>query len=185
MTIEELTTSLKQVQATLEREMRNQALALAISALSMIKNRITQKQENEKGEKFGEYSTKQYSVSLYEARVLNRAGFESLKKRNKNKKASYYEFRQSQGLQNKNKSFEFSGQMWREITAHVTEKGQGNKLIIIEPSTKYAKEVYKYNTNREGELLILSVSEKDIIEKSLADWIFSIFQQNNIPVQLS
>lgn len=180
MTLQEFISSLEKVKSELELTVRNQAAALAVSALSLIKNRIIQTQTDEKGQPFDAYSSKEYNVSLYEARVLNRAGFESLKKRKK--KASYYEFRVSQGLTNERKNFEFSGQMWREILPEVVEKTKGNILILIQPTTKYAKEVYKANTDRDGELLVLSISEKGIIENSFLQYISAIFQKHGLVV---
>lgn len=189
MTTSELKTRLEAVHTQVASGVRDYAFALAVSANTMIVNRITQTGKDHKGQSFGNYSDNKLPLFFFEARVLNKAGFERLKKQRKKDEdpkkrssASYAEFRISQGLENSYKNFEFSGQMFTGISYVVTQFGE-NHLITIAPTTDYAKKVLGYVVWRHGKILLTSEEEQQILQKALTQWVIKIFENNGLTGQ--
>lgn len=187
MTPDELKNRLEVIRTQIAQGMRDQAFALAVSANSLIVNRITQTGKDEKGQSFGNYSQNDLPLFFFEARVLNKAGFERLKKQKKREAeakkrnaASYAEFRRSQGLENSYINLEFSGQMFTGISYSVQDFGEGNALITIAPTTPYAKKVLGYVVKRYGKILKISDTERNILQTALNNWIEKIFEQNGL-----
>lgn len=187
MTPDELKNRLEIVRTQIASGIRDQAFALAVSANSMIVNRITQTGKDEKGKSFGTYSQNDLPLFFFEARVLNKSGFERLKKQKKKEEdekkrnaASYAEFRKSQGLENTYINLEFSGQMFTGITYSVKEFGEGNALITIAPTTEYAVKVLALVVWRYGKILKNSEEEKNILQTALNKWVEKIFINNGL-----
>ena len=147
---------------------------MAITALTLIRQRVTEKGDNAKGQKYKPYSTKAMLVgcSGMNKSVCNQL-FASKEKRRQLEwrtvnghhlailPGGYKQFRELHGRQTGYVDFMFSGRMWNNISVISNQGQHQHGIAVIGAKQDIEKKKLAGNTARRGDILDLSKEEID------------------------
>ena len=152
---------------------------IAHNAVAMIHNRVVQKQRNYLGGTFSGYSTRpMLTTGVTEKSSRVRRALASSKSARRNLKwvtvktggknvalfelpGGYAQMRRLEGFGNRNKSFEFTGQMWRSFGVKRVRRGNSEVVITLGGKTLESQKRIDYNSRREG-ISIVNISDKEL-----------------------
>lgn len=173
---------------------------IAHNAVAMIHNRVVMRQKNYLGGSFSGYSKKPMLTSGTTAksrRVWRRMASSKKKRRNLDwvtlrrqgrnihlfeLKGGYAQMRRLEGFSNRNKSFEFTGQMWRGFGVKRVVKSGNAVIITLGGRDLESQKKIDANSKREG-ISIVNISDKEL--EKLAEMIEKEIQRYVRKVGLS
>ena len=187
MTVDETIKRIEKLRRALSKDLvRDIAKMVSQDVVSMIEKRVRDQQKDSKGVSFGSYSRKPMLTSgetVKSRRVWNAVAgskkkrsdlnWVTIKKGGKNirlfeLKGGYAELRRLEGFSNANKSFEFTGEMWRKFgVVRTTVTGNGI-TITLGGKTDAAQNKIDWNSEREGRSIIdISPAEVAHVQKKI------------------
>ena len=141
---------------------------VGVDTVSQIEMRVRDRQKKADGQSFSRYSTNPMLTSgttVKSRRVWQSMASSKSKRRNldwvtikkggKNihlfeLKGGYAQLRKLEGFSNANKSFEFTGEMWRKFGVKKTTVGNGVITFTLGGKTTAAQDKIDWNSEREG-----------------------------------
>ena len=167
---------------------------LGSNALGMVRGRVTKTGVNAEGTSFPPYSTKPMLVgsSSFATKAKGEAFFSSKKKRQaldwvtvKGHKLAvlgggYKQLRDIQGYKTGFVDFVISGKMWTNIKLVSDNAELSSGVAVIKATTDLDKKKLAGNTERKGEILALSRTEIDDMEKEYSDWVMEMARKNKL-----
>ena len=175
-TIQKLTAFKKNLQQNLVRDLGK---IIGVDTISQIEMRVRDKQKNWQGQSFSRYSTRPMLTSgttaksrrVWRAVASSKAkrrelDWVTIKKGGKNihlfeLKGGYAEMRRIEGFSNANKSFEFTGEMWRKFGIKDVKTGSGVIIFKLGGKTVASQDKIDWNSEREG-INIIQPSQDEI-----------------------
>ena len=182
----------------------------AITAFSLIRQRVQETGVNAKGQKFKPYSTKPTLVGSSTFTVRKDAATKLLGSKPKRKElewrtvggmagggagvrlailpGGYKKIRELQGRQTDHVDFSMSGRMWANIMADKPKKSDllstdadhARGIAIIGAKEELNKKKLEGNTARRGNILDLSTKEIEELKKSYNLGVLNIFKENGL-----
>ena len=152
---------------------------IAHNAVSMIQNRVVQTQRDYMNRSFSRYSERPMwtTGTTEKSDRVRRAVAGSKAKRRQLQwitvqhkgqnirlfklEGGYAEMRRIEGFSNTNKSFEFTGQMWRGFGVKRVQKTKGSVTVTIGGRDKRSQELIDENSKREG-VNIVNISDEEL-----------------------
>jgi len=173
----------KKLSVDLVKEITN---IISHDVVGMIQKRVVEQNKDARGMLFSRYSSKPMLTSgtaLKSRKVWRavagskskRAGLDwvTIKKGGKNirlfeLKGGYAELRRIEGFGNANKSFEFTGEMWRKFGVTNVSVTTGKIKITLGGRTTASQDKIDWNSEREGkEIIDISQEEKRWLEREI------------------
>lgn len=156
---------------------------LAVTALSLVRNRIINDGVNSKGNSLGKYSQNPLPTYFFSGKSISAGGDKGVKAYEKaNRKlgingVSYEQFRDANNLQTNHVDLKVSGDTWRDIDVLETFN-EGGKIITLVASknsisrkngkgTIKTGEITEFLGERYGDFLQLNETETEILEEAL------------------
>lgn len=177
MNVKEYTQRLNLVRQELKATRPETSLVIAKDILALQKRRIINKGEDEKGQQIGKYSEAVVPASFYknkEKRVGN--AVEKLIKEH-GWWASYKDWREVNNLGTAFKNFSFTGHMWASVYPAIVEQSEESVTVGLAASTDNATKKLQYVIANHPNILNLSESEKDLLQRAQTNRIMNILKK--------
>ena len=165
---------------------------MAITALTLLRQRVQETGTDAKGTKYRPYSTK---AMLVGCKSMNASVCKSFFGKEKNKEhkwvtvkgkrlailpGGYKQFREMHGRQTSHVDFSFSNSMWNDINV-ISNSGQHQQgVAVIGAKQDIEKKKLAGNTARRGDILDLSQKEIDQLKDQYNLQVLQIFRNNGL-----
>lgn len=182
MNIEEYRKNIRHAIADLESSRANLMLAQATIAISLIKKRVQKDGEKADGSSYGKYSQAKVPYWFFENKESTRNAKAQAKQMRDNVGffASYDDWRKQHGLQIDHKDFTFTGRMMQSIKPTLIQHSATKTTINVGSNIPHEQKKLQYNSQREGELLRLSLKEETVIKAGNTARVIKILKNNNL-----
>ena len=193
MTLEDYNNRLNNVISDLQAGAHGAIMVrMAMTALTMIKDRVIEKGENAKGAKYKPYST---SAMLVGCKSMNQSVCNKVFGKEKNKSlqwvtvngkhlavlpGGYKQFRELHGRQTNHVDFSFSNMMWNDINVISNNAQHQQGVAVIGARQDIEKKKLAGNTARRGDILDLSEKEIDELKQQYNLDVLQIFRTNGL-----
>jgi len=173
MTPQEVILHFKGFEAFIKRGLPRELTRIVThDTVAQIHTRVVDRQENAKGQKFSRYSTtptlsggttaksKRVGTQLAGSKAKrSQLDWVTIKRAGKNVHlfvvpGGYQEIRSIEGFGNQNKSFDFTGQMWRGFGVKRTEVSSDRFAVILGGKNQESQDKIDWNSEREGIAII-------------------------------
>jgi hypothetical protein len=179
MTVEEYTRKVDNALKEVRSEHPEINARLSLSALNLIRSRITNKGVDHNGKSFGKYSTNKLPYFFFQDKGLGSGADKKLaaKKKKDKEGISYEEWRKLNGLQTKHVDMQFTKETFNDFAVLETRNNGDDTVLTIVASKGSinkgnginTKDVSEFLADRYGDYLSISQEETDILRKALDD----------------
>ena len=148
--------------------------SIAKNAYALIRDRIINEGKKGDGSSLGKYSDTELPLFFYKGKSLNAGGEKAIEKAKKERRGlSYEDFREANNRPTDHKTFNFSGQMWRDIDV-IKQQVQGGVIITTVGAKNTIARTSGNKTidtdtimeglrDQSGDFLAVSQSEEDLL----------------------
>lgn len=179
MSLEALNNALNNAINEISQETPRIVLSIARETKSDVQNRIQQKGTNAKGQKLGQYSTRQAAAFRFLGKSTKASAESKVKAlAKKGGGLSYEKFRELNGRQTKHVDLTFTGRMFQNIDITSENSREGVSEVTIGGKSSDTKHKIEENEKRYGKFLEPSAKEIEEKEELFKEEIEHILKMN-------